>query len=221
VSDGDPGTIASAAHLRELFGEPLPRVVAKEMPALDEATREFIAAAPFLVMATTGRDGSCDAGPKGGPPGFVRVLSDTRLLIPEFPGNRRFDGVQNLVERPGIGLLFVVPGISETLRVNGFAHLTREEELLGSCAVDGRRPWFVADVEVRQVFSHCGKAFIRSDLWQPESWPDPDAVRSPSKSIAGIAAEERRREADVRREAEASYNDPGILYGESQREESA
>ena len=145
-----------------MFGEPLPRVVAKEMPALDEATREFIAAAPFLVMATTGADGSCDAGPKGGPPGFVRVLSDTRLLIPEFPGNRRFDGVQNLVERPGIGLLFVVPGISETLRVNGFARLTRDEELLESCAVDGRRPWFVADVEVRQVFSHCGKAFVRS-----------------------------------------------------------
>ena len=214
------GTISSAAQLRQLFGEPLPRVVAKEMPALDEATREFIAAAPFLVMATTGADGSCDAGPKGGPPGFVRVLSDTRLLIPEFPGNRRFDGVQNLVERPGIGLLFVVPGISETLRVNGFARLMRDEELLESCAVDGRLPWFVADVEVRQVFSHCGKAFVRSDLWQPERWPDPDAVRSPSKSIAGSAAEERRREAEIRREVEASY-DPRVLYGEALREESA
>jgi uncharacterized protein len=220
VSDGQPGTISSTAQLRELFGEPLPRVVAKEMPALDDATREFIAAAPFLVIATTGADGSCDAGPKGGPPGFVRVLSDTHLLIPEFPGNRRFDGVQNLVDRPGIGLLFVVPGISETLRVNGFARLTREEELLETCAVDGRRPWFVVDVEVRQVFSHCGKAFVRSDLWQPERWPDPDAVKSPSKSIAGFAAEERRREADVRREVEASY-DPGVLYGESIREEPA
>jgi PPOX class probable FMN-dependent enzyme len=220
VSEKQSGTISSAAQLRQLFGEPLPRVVAKEMPALDEATREFIAAAPFLVMATTGADGSCDAGPKGGPPGFVRVLSDTRLLIPEFPGNRRFDGVQNLVERPGIGLLFVVPGISETLRVNGFARLTRDEELLESCAVDGRRPWFVADVEVSQVFSHCGKAFVRSDLWQPERWPDPDAVRSPSKSIAGFAAEERRREAEIRREVEASY-DPGVLYGEAIREESA
>jgi len=220
VSDEQMGTISSAAQLRQLFGEPLPRVVAKEMPALDEATREFIAAAPFLVMATTGADGSCDAGPKGGPPGFVRVLSDTRLLIPEFPGNRRFDGVQNLVERPGIGLLFVVPGISETLRVNGFARLMRDEELLESCAVDGRLPWFVADVEVRQVFSHCGKAFVRSDLWQPERWPDPDAVRSPSKSIAGSAAEERRREAEIRREVEASY-DPRVLYGEALREESA
>jgi PPOX class probable FMN-dependent enzyme len=219
VSDARPDTISSTAQLRELFGEPLPRVVSKEMPALDEPTREFIAAAPFLVMATTGADGSCDAGPKGGPPGFVRVIADTRLLIPEFPGNRRFDGVQNLVARPGIGLLFVVPGISETLRVNGFARLTREPALLETCAVDGRLPWFVADVEVRQVFSHCGKAFIRSYLWNPEEWPRPDDVRSPSKSIGGSAAEERRRESDVRREVEASY-EPAVLYGTPIREES-
>jgi uncharacterized protein len=212
VIDADQHTISSTAELRELFGEPQPRVVAKEMPALDEQTREFIAAAPFLVMATTGEDGSCDAGPKGGPPGFVHVLTDTRLLIPEFPGNRRFDGVQNLVTRPGIGLLFVVPGISETLRVNGDARLTRDPELLAACAVDGRSPWFVTDVEIRQVFGHCGKAFLRSDLWKPESWPDPDEIRSPSKSIAAAAAEEQRRESQVRREVEDVYR-PG-LYGE-------
>ncbi len=129
------------------------------------------------------------------------------MLVPEFPGNRRFDGVQNLVPRPGIGLLFVVPGISETLRVNGFARLTREPELLEACAVDGRRPWFVADVEVRQVFSHCGKAFLRSRLWQPEAWPDPDTVRSPSRTIAE-AAENGRRESDVRRDVEEAYR-PG------------
>lgn len=212
VLNGESHTISSTAQLRELFGEPLPRVVSKEMPALDDQTRAFIAAAPFLVMATTGADGSCDAGPKGGPPGFVHVLTDTRLLIPEFPGNRRFDGVQNLVTRSGIGLLFVVPGISETLRVNGSAQLTRDPELLEACAVDGRRPWFVTDVDVRQVFSHCGKAFLRSELWKPASWPDPDEIRSPSKSIAGAAADERKRESDVRREVEEAYR-PG-LYGE-------
>ena len=211
--DGGQHTISSTAQLRELFGEPLQRVVTKEMPELDEQTKAFIAAAPFLVMATTGDDGSCDAGPKGGPPGFVHVLTDTRLLIPEFPGNRRFDGVQNLVTRPGVGLLFVVPGISETLRVNGNAQLTREPDLLAACAVDGRKPWFVTDVAIRQVFSHCGKAFLRSELWKTESWPDPDEVRSPSKSIAGVAAEEHRRESQVRREVEDA-NRPG-LYGES------
>ena len=210
--DAGEHTISSIAQLRELFGEPLPRVVTKEMSQLDDQTTAFIAAAPFLVMATTGADGSCDAGPKGGPPGFVRVLTDTRVLIPEFPGNRRFDGVQNLVTRPGIGLLFVVPGISETLRVNGTARLTRDPDLLEACAVDGRKPWFVADVEVRQVFSHCGKAFLRSNLWKPESWPDPDEIRSPSRSIAELAADERRRESEVRREVEDAFR-PG-LYGD-------
>jgi uncharacterized protein len=212
VIDSDPHAISAPAQLWELVGEPLPRVLAKEMSALDDRAREFVAASPFLVMATTGADGSCDAGPKGGPPGFVTVLTDTRLLVPEFPGNRRFDGVQNIVTRPGIGLLFVVPGISETLRVNGFARLTRDPELLGACAVDGRRPWFVADVEVRQVFSHCGKAFLRGRMWSPETWPDPDAVRSPSRSIAGPAEAGQRTESDVRREVEAAYEP--LLYGE-------
>jgi PPOX class probable FMN-dependent enzyme len=197
-----------------LFGEPIPRAVTKEMRELDEQTRAFIAAAPFVVMATTGDDGSCDAGPKGGPPGFVHVLTDRRLLIPEFPGNRRFDGVQNLLTRPGIGLLFVVPGISETLRVNGNAQLTRDPELLETCAVDGRTPWFVTDMEICQVFSHCGKAFLRSELWKAESWPDPDDVRSPSKSIAELAAEERRRESHVRREVEDAYRP--ALYGQEE-----
>jgi uncharacterized protein len=214
VDSVDLHAITATEQLWELVGVPLPRVIAKETPALDRRARDFMASSPLLVMATTGADGSCDAGPKGGPPGFVRVLSDTRVLVPEFPGNRRFDGVQNLVDRPGIGLLFVVPGISETLRVNGFARLTRDPELLAPCEVDGRRPWFVVDVEVQQVFSHCGKAFVRSHLWQPETWPDPLAVRSPSRSIAGVAEEERRDEADVRREVEASYV-PDVLYGET------
>ena len=213
MADADPHAISSPAQLWELLGDPLPRVIAKETPQLDARAVDFIATSPFLVMATTGEDGSCDAGPKGGPAGFVNVLTATRLLVPDFPGNRRFDGVQNIVDRPGIGLLFVVPGISETLRVNGFARLTRDPALLASCEVDGRRPWFVVDVEVRQVFSHCGKAFVRGRLWEPESWPDPLDVRSPSRSIAGLAEEEQRDEAEVRREVEASYK-PDVLYGD-------
>jgi uncharacterized protein len=205
VIEASEHLISSAEQLWALVGEPHERAIVKELPELDEKSQAFISASPFLVMATTGADGTCDAGPKGGPPGFVRIVSDTRLLIPEFPGNRRFDSVQNLVERDGIGLLFVVPGISETLRVNGFARLTREPELVEACAVDGKEPWFVADVEVRQVFSHCGKAFLRSELWKPESWPDADEVVSPSRSIAQAAAESRRRESEVRREVEQQY----------------
>jgi hypothetical protein len=214
VTSVDPHAITATEQLWELVGEPLPRVIAKEAPELDQRARDFIGSTPLLVMATTGADGSCDAGPKGGPAGFVRTLSATRLLVPDFPGNRRFDGVQNIVDRPGIGLLFVVPGISETLRVNGFARLTRDPALLAACEVDGRRPWFVVDVAVHQVFSHCGKAFVRSRLWEPATWPDPLAVRSPSHSIAGLAEEERRDEADVRRQVEASYV-PDVLYGET------
>jgi predicted pyridoxine 5'-phosphate oxidase superfamily flavin-nucleotide-binding protein len=133
--------------------------------------------------------------------------------VPDFPGNRRFDGVQNIVDRPGVGLLFVVPGISETLRVNGFARLTRDPALLAACEVDGRQPWFVVDVEVSQVFSHCGKAFVRSGLWQPKTWPDPLAVRSPSRSIFALAGDQGREEAEVRRDVEDSYV-PDVLYGD-------
>lgn len=201
--------LVDVADVRAVVGEPLPRVVAKELPELDERSIRFIGCAPFLVQATAGADGSCDASPKGGPPGFVKVLDPRRLLVPEFPGNRRLDGLQNLVERPGIGLLFVVPGISETLRVNGVARSSRDPELLERVAHEGRRPWYVLDVEVRQVFSHCSKAFLRSHLWQPELWPDPAGVTSPSGTIASRAAAERRPEADVRRDVEREY-EPGL-----------
>ena len=197
------------AAARGLFGDPVARALEKESAALDERTAGFVAASPFVVLATAGPDGTCDVAPKGGPPGFVRVLGPARLALPEFPGNRRFDGLGNLVGRPGVALLFLVPGISETLRVNGEARVSREPGLLEACAVDGRAPWFVLDVEVRQVFSHCGKAFLRSRLWQPARWPAPESVPSPSRTIAERAAAERRPEADVRREVERGYA-PGL-----------
>jgi PPOX class probable FMN-dependent enzyme len=206
-----PGSydVTSVADLRAVVGEPLPRTISKETPTLDERATAFIGTAPFLVLATASPDGSSDASPKGGPPGFVRVLDERRLLVPEFPGNRRLDGLQNLVERPGVGLLFIVPGITETLRVNGIGRLTRDPELCALCATDGKPPWFVIDVEVRQVFSHCSKAFLRSRLWNPDAWADPAEVVSPSKTIAERASDEGRPEQDVRREVDESYR-PGL-----------
>jgi PPOX class probable FMN-dependent enzyme len=201
--------VTSVADLRAVVGEPLPRTISKETPTLDERATAFIGTAPFLVLATASPDGSSDASPKGGPPGFVRVLDERRLLVPEFPGNRRLDGLQNLVERPGVGLLFIVPGITETLRVNGIGRLTRDPELCALCATDGKPPWFVIDVEVRQVFSHCSKAFLRSRLWNPDAWADPAEVVSPSKTIAERASDEGRPEQDVRREVDESYR-PGL-----------
>jgi PPOX class probable FMN-dependent enzyme len=209
VTATDGYDVLSVGDLRAVVGEPLPRTITKETPTLDERATAFIGTAPFLVLATGSADGSSDASPKGGPPGFVRVLDPTRVLIPEFPGNRRLDGVQNIVERPGVGLLFIVPGITETLRVNGVARLTRNPELCALCATDGKPPWFVIDVEVRQVFSHCSKAFLRSGLWNPDGWADPGAVVSPSRTIAERASEEGRPEHDVRLDVDESYR-PGL-----------
>ena len=208
--DGDPHAIRSVHDLRAIVGEPAPRVLAKETPALDERCSAYIASSPFLLLATTAADGSCDVSPKGGPPGFALVPAPDRILLPEFPGNRRLDGVQNLVERTGIGLIFLIPGISETLRVNGRGMLTRDPALLERCAVDGRAPWFCIDVAIQQVFSHCGKAFLRSHLWEPESWPDPAGVRSPSNTISTRAREQGRSEPEVRREVEDEYRP--VLY---------
>ena len=205
MSTTDRHPISSVQDLRDLVGEPLERVRTKELPALDARAVSFIETAPFLVLATSAADGSSDASPKGGPPGFVKVLDEKRLALPDFPGNRRFDGWQNLVERPGIGLLFVIPGITETLRVNGTARLTRDPELLAACEVDGKFPWFVADISVEQVFSHCSKAFLRSGLWKPDSWPDPAGVLSPSRTIAERAATEKRTEPEIREEVDRSY----------------
>lgn len=200
--------IASVSELRELFGAITPRAVTKEMTELDDPSIAFIERAPFLVLATTGADGSLDASPKGGEPGFVRVVDRSQLLIPDFPGNRRFDGVRNLVERPTIALLFVVPGVNETMRVNGRAVLTRDPEVLAHCATGGRLPWFVTRVTVEQAFSHCGKAFLRAGLWKPDRWPASDAVPSPSRGITELVAE-GRSPAAARSAYEAAY---GELY---------
>jgi PPOX class probable FMN-dependent enzyme len=197
--------IRSVDELRSLVGEPGERALSKETTLLDDRAESFIASSPFLVLATSAADGTTDASPKGGPPGFVRVFDEQRLGIPEFPGNRRFDGVHNIVDRPGVGLLFVVPGIAETLRVNGRATLSRDPALTAQFEVDGKAPWFVVDVEVEQVFSHCSKAFLRSHLWKPEHWPDPADVRTPFRSVYQRAEAEGRTEADVRAEVEKSY----------------
>ena len=153
---------------------------------------------------------------RAGLPGFVRVLDDRRILIPEFPGNRRFDGVHNLVERPGVATLFVVPGITETLRVNGVATLTRDPALLELTAVDGKPPWFVVDLRVTPGFSHCAKAFLRSHLWQPERWPDAARSAARARSIAETAEREARPESDVRRDIEREYL-PGSTDPEARR----
>jgi uncharacterized protein len=170
--------VTSEEELRQLVGVPGDRSVRKERALLDEHCRAFIARSPFLLMATSGSDGRCDVSPKGDAPGFVQVLDDRRLIIPDRPGNKRLDGMVNLLANPHVGLIFIVPGREETLRVNGRAWITRSEDLLVRMTANGKTPMLGIGVEVEQAFLHCQKAFMRSHLWKHEDWPEPDALPS-------------------------------------------
>lgn len=158
-------TINSIEELRELLGEPSERARLKEMTALDEHCRAFIAHSPFVLIGTASASGQCDVSPKGDAPGFVRVLDDHTLLIPDRPGNRRLDSFQNILENPQIGLIFLIPNVQETLRINGRACIVRDEALLAESAARGKTPPLGIGVETEQVYLHCPKAFIRSSLW--------------------------------------------------------
>jgi len=177
VNDGQTVTVSTLAELVDLLGEPLPRVAHKDRPRLGDIDRQWLAASPFCLIATAGANGSCDVSPKGDPPGFALVLDDTTIAIPERPGNRRADGYRNLLENPHVGLIFLVPGRSDTLRVNGRATLVRDAPFFDDMRVKGHRPVLALVVEVEQVFYHCAKAFLRSDLWDAQTWR-PDAVPS-------------------------------------------
>ena len=169
--------VLAEAELQELLGAPLPRVRDKARPRLHALDRAWIAASPLCLVATAAADGSCDVSPKGDPPGAVLVLDDTTLALPERPGNRRADGLPNVLANPHVGLLFLVPGRGDTLRVNGRARLVREAPFLDAMVVQGSRPVLATVVEVDEVYSHCAKAFLRSALWDPASW-DPGALPS-------------------------------------------
>ena len=159
--------VRTEAELRALVGEPSPRARLKQLAALDEHCRAFIARAPFVLIGTADAAGACDVSPKGDAPGFVRVLDDRHLLVPDRPGNRRVDGMRNILANGHVGLLFIVPGREDTLRVNGRAWVTRDAALLAPCAVDGKTPPLGIGVEVKECFLHCARSFKRARLWQP------------------------------------------------------
>jgi PPOX class probable FMN-dependent enzyme len=169
--------ITTEAELRDVLGEPLPRVAAKDRPALDEIDRQWLAASPFCLVATSGPDGTCDVSPKGDPPGFTVVLDDRTIALPERSGNRRADGFRNILANPHVGLIYLLPGRDDTLRVMGRARLVRDAGLLDRMVVRGSRPLLALVVEVEQVYYHCAKAFMRSALWDPATWR-PDALPS-------------------------------------------
>ena len=160
-------SIASESELRALHSAPTERAVRKELDRLDRHCRRFIALSPFLVMATADADGRLDATPRGGDPGFVEVADDRTLLLPDRPGNNRLDSLTNLTERPDVGLLFMIPGVDETLRVNGAVELRTDPDLVQRFQVGRRPPAIVLQITVRQAYLHCAKALMRSRLWDP------------------------------------------------------
>jgi hypothetical protein len=173
--------VGSLEELRALMGEPSEIALRKDIGRLDEHCRAFIARAPFVLVATSDTAGRCDVSPKGDAPGFALVVDDRHLLIPDRPGNKRFDGMRNLLENPGIGLLFLVPGSEETLRVNGRARIVRDPEWLARLAAQGKTPQLAIAVEVQEAFLHCAKCVKRSGLWDPARWPDREGLASPAQ----------------------------------------
>lgn len=171
-------TLASEADLRRLIGEPSELVKRKQLDALDPHCRAFIALSPFLALGTSDARGNCDVSPRGDAPGFVRVLDAKRLLIPERPGNRRIDSLSNILSTGRVGLLFVIPGVDEELRVNGRAWVTVDDAPLGTLEAQGKKPLAAIGVEVQECFLHCGKAIKRSKLWDPASRVVRDALPS-------------------------------------------
>ncbi len=161
--------ISNLQALRTLYPAPGERALRKELCALEPHSRQYIERSPFVVIATVDPEGGMDASPRGGAPGFVKVLDDTHLLIPDAPGNHRLDSLQNIVQTGRIGLLFMIPGIDETLRINGQAQCRTDPDLLSRCADARRVPTLVIRVQVQQVYLHCAKAFMRSRLWADDA----------------------------------------------------
>lgn len=180
--------VEDAQQLRALVGEVHPLAERKVLDRLDRFCRDFIALSPFLVLASSDGEGRADASPRGDGPGFVQVLDDRMLLIPDRRGNNRVDTFGNLLSSPGIGLVFFVPGINETLRVNGRARMTRDNALLEPMTVQDKTPKLGLLVEVDEAYFHCGKALIRSKLWAPES----QVERSSFPTLGRIVAEQTR-----------------------------
>jgi len=166
-SDFQKAPMTDADTLRERYGQPMERARLKSIRKLDKHCRKFISISPFVCLGTNGESGS-DVTPRGDRPGFVHVVNDVTLAIPDWPGNNRLDSLMNIVANPQVGLLFLVPGVDETLRVNGTAKVTFDPEVLSGWEVNGRSPKSAIVVTVEEAFLHCGKALIRSRLWHDD-----------------------------------------------------
>jgi len=168
--------VATLDELHAINGTPTQAIREKHTSYLTPLLEEFIQASPFFLIATADGEGNCDVSPKGDPAGTVRILDRRTLAIPDRPGNRRMDGHRNVLANPYVGLIFIIPNVDETVRVNGRAFITSDPELLDTMKVQNRAPKLATIVQIDEVYMHCARAFLRSGLWQPASWPDPDTI---------------------------------------------
>lgn len=180
-------TVDTIEELEKIQGTPGRLAQHKVIRHVDAHCRQFILHSPFLVMSTTNKKGSCDSSPRGDQPGFVHILDSKHILLPERIGNRRMDSMRNLIENPQIGLLFMIPGIEETLRINGNAKIIKERELLKQLEAKGHVPNVAIIVKVEECYIHCAKAFKRSKLWNPSEWPDTTTLPTPAKMLTDHA----------------------------------
>lgn len=170
-------------ELQSIIGFPGELVRRKVISYLDHNCVDFISKSPFLVISTSDESGFCDVSPRGDNKGFVQVLSKRQLIIPERPGNKRIDSLRNILSNPRVGLLFFIPGLGETLRVNGKAMIVTDDELLEKMSFKGKKPLLGIGIEIEECFIHCAKACKRSNLWEPNSWEDKESLPSASKIL--------------------------------------
>jgi uncharacterized protein len=179
-------SVTAEDGLRALIGEPSELVQAKISDRLNDMTRQLIERSPFLCLATSAADGTCDVSPRGDPPGFVRVLDERTLLLPDRPGNRLADSHRNILQNPHVALLFIVPGVTDTFRVNGTATIVSDQDLLAGCAVEGKTPKLGLRIEIQEAYTHCPKAFLRARLWDSDSYVDRDELPSPGQLMRSV-----------------------------------
>lgn len=192
--------IVAEDALRDLIGEPSALVRAKVLDRLNDLTRQFVERSPFLCLATSGADGTCDVSPRGDPAGFVRVLDERTLLLPDRPGNRLADSHRNILQNPHVALLFMIPGVPDTFRVNGRATIVTDPELLERSAVEGRVPKLGLRIEIDEAYTHCPKAFLRAQLWEPERHVARDELPSSGEIMRTIDSGIDAAEYDAARE---------------------
>lgn len=197
--------ITTEQELRSLLGYPGELVKHKSIDHLDEHCRNFIAQSPIVFISTSDRTGACDVSPRGDRAGFILVVDEQHLVIPERPGNRRFDSLLNILANPHIGMIFMIPGLEETLRINGKACIVQDDDILEQMKAKDKKPLLGIGVEVEECYMHCAKAFKRSKLWEPNEWPDQAALPVVSRIIADHANIEGVSAEDVAKSLQETY----------------